>query len=92
MLRAPKGHMNIRIPHSGSGAKAMGIPKTMICRILVLVWSFGPLMLHDSSYTLAVAVLSRVDGIRTHGRAYEVCRGVKLQPMLRALGTTSGSL
>ena len=42
-LRGPKGHINIRIPQSGSEAQRSGISETMLSRILVLLWSFGPL-------------------------------------------------
>ena len=40
----PKGHINIRISHSGSEAHFKGIPKTMLCWILVFMWPFGLLL------------------------------------------------
>ena len=35
ILRGSKGHMNVRISHSGSKAQRKGIPEVMVCRILM---------------------------------------------------------
>ena len=35
--------ISIRMRHSGSQARDKEIPETMVCRILVFRWSFGPL-------------------------------------------------
>ena len=43
--RGPKDHINMRVLHSGSKAKDQQIPETMICRILGIMWFFGPLAL-----------------------------------------------
>ena len=42
VISGPKGHINIRISHSGSKAQYEGIPEIMVCRILVFMWSLGP--------------------------------------------------
>ena len=39
----PKDHINIRISHSSSKAQLRGIPETMVCRILMSMWSGGPI-------------------------------------------------
>ena len=35
--------VNKGIPRSGSKAKTRGIPETVVCRILMFMWSFRPL-------------------------------------------------
>ena len=40
--RSRKDHLNIRILHSGSKAQDKEIPETVVCRILMFKWSFGP--------------------------------------------------
>ena len=42
-IRGQKDHMNIRILQSGFEAQDKGLPETMVCRILMLSWSVGPL-------------------------------------------------
>ena len=37
--------INMRILHSGPNPKASGIPETMVCRALMFMWSFEPLIL-----------------------------------------------
>ena len=36
--RGPKDHRTARILHSGSKAQTKGIPETMVCSILVLIY------------------------------------------------------
>ena len=38
----PKGHLGIRILHSGSKAQSKGDPEIVVGRIFVSVWSSGP--------------------------------------------------
>ena len=42
IIRGPKGHIDIRISHSGSKAQYKGISEIMVARILCLCGLLGP--------------------------------------------------
>ena len=57
----PKDHLSIRIPHPGSKAQDKGgIPETMVCRILLFMWSFGILLESRRNYQKLQRVFKQV--------------------------------
>ena len=42
LFKVPKGHVNMRISHSGSKDQYRGIPETMVARIPLFRWPLGP--------------------------------------------------